>query len=133
MARTAKDLIDELRAEGERFQNKTADHSAVALVVAFENASEFVWNSDRNPLQKLSSLIDKGGEPVGLIGWIVVFEDDEETNKRALRMYSRALQEYASEQWVGNFLSALCTTCGEQLANEKGIELGRRLGDPELN
>src|SRR5215468_3806261 len=86
MARTTKDLIDELRAEGERFQKKTADHSAVALVVAFENASEFVWNSDRNPLQKLNSLIEKGGEPVGLIGWIVVFEDDEESSKRALRM-----------------------------------------------
>jgi len=118
MARTAKDLIDELRAEGERFQNKTADHSAVALVVAFEKASEFVWNSDRNPLQKLSSLIEKGGEPVGLLGWIVVL-DDEESSKRRLRIYSRALQEYASEEWVGNFLSALCSTCGEQIAKGK--------------
>src|SRR5262245_23561987 len=133
MARTTKDLIDELRAEGERFQNKTADHSAVALVVAFENASEFVWNSDRNPLQKLRSLIEKCGEPVGLLGWIVVVEYDEESSKRARRMYSRALQEYASEQWVDNFLSALCTTCGEQIAKEKGIELGRRIGDTELN
>src|SRR5215510_10107317 len=132
MARTAKDLIDELRAEGERFQNKTADHSAVALVVAFENSSEFVWNSDRNPLQKLSSLIEKGGEPVGLLGWIVVFVD-EEGSKRRLRIYSRALQEYASEEWVGNFLSALCTTSGEQIAKGKGIELGARIGDAELN
>src|SRR5262245_58316552 len=130
MRRTTKDLIEELRVEGERFQNKTADHSAVALVVGSENKPEFVWNSDRNPLQKLNSLIEKGGEPVGLIGWIVTL--DEESSRRKLRMYSRALQEYAHEEWVGSF-PAVCTTCGEQLANEKGIELGRRLGDPELN
>ena len=132
MRRTTKDLIDELRAEGERFQNKTADHSAVSLVVRFKNNSELVWDSDRNPLQKLNSLIEKGGEPVGLIGWIVAL-DDEESSRRKLRMYSRALQEYAHEEWVGNFLSALCTTCGEQIAKVKGIEVGRRLGDPELN
>ena len=132
MARTAKDLIDELRAEGERFQNKTADHSAVALVVAFDRNSEFVWDSERNPLEKLNSLMEKGGEPVGLIGWIVAFAE-EAGSRRRLRIYSRALQEYASEEWVGNFLSALRKTCGEQLAKEKGIELGARIGDTELN
>src|SRR5262249_55231898 len=120
MARTTRDLINELRAEGERFQNKTADHSAVALVIAFDRNPEFVWDSERHPLEKLNSLMEKGGEPVGLIGWIVSFAE-EAGSRRRLRIYSRALQEYASEEWVGNFLSALRKTCGEQLAKEKGI------------
>jgi hypothetical protein len=98
MARTIKDLIDELDAEGDRF-------TFVGLVVGFEKTSTFIWaheGSSRDRHEKLREAVRAGGEPVGMVGFV----KDPEGGK----FYARPLQEYIGEQWVENYLAKLLET-----------------------
>ena len=41
----------------------------MAIAVGFETKTEFVFDSDEHPLQKLNGLVEAGGEPIGLIAF----------------------------------------------------------------
>ena len=60
--KASKYLIKELSKEGARF-------TRVALVVGFEESSQFLWSDDPTNLEKLNTMIQSGGEPVGLIAF----------------------------------------------------------------
>jgi hypothetical protein len=86
------DLVNELREMSEGF-------TATALVVGFEATTDVVWNRDPDPLGKLKALVEKGGEPVGMIGYL--------NQGGVVAFYSRPLEEYAEEDWVQPYLERL--------------------------
>jgi hypothetical protein len=106
--RATADLIDELR-ECARKASQTA------LVVGFEAHTEFVWNDDDKPLEKLNDLVEQGGEPVGMIGFTL--------EKGKGKFHVRPLAEYAGEDWVKDYLLALVSQF-RALLPKKGVRLG---------
>lgn len=90
--RSTRDLIRELETESEKF-------TRTALVVGFENRTEFVWANEENKLSNLNSFVKDGGEPVGLAGITI--------NDGSAVFYSRPLEEFKAESWVNDYLEAL--------------------------
>jgi len=90
--RSTKDLINELQMEAVRL-------TAVAIAVGFEKKTKFVFAHEPDSLGELNALVQSGGEPVGLVGYLNV--------EGEARFYSRPLQEYADEEWVGGYLNSL--------------------------
>ena len=71
--RSTLDLIRELESEAAKF-------TALALIVGFEEHSEYVWNADgtaEQKLQKLNEMIGRGGKPVGFVGYVHQQEQGE--------------------------------------------------------
>ena len=95
--RTTVDLICELNTEAARY-------GTVMLVVGFEKHSEFVWSGEDKQLEKLNRLVEKGGEPVGLIAAI------KNEYGQVTRMMGRPLTEYQDERWVADYLKQLIET-----------------------
>ena len=103
-ARTTRDLVNELRgAAGEVL--------IAALVVGFDNHTEFVWSTDAEPLEKLDTLVSAGGEPVGIIT-----HDEQGT-------HARPLIEYQGEEWVEEYLISLLAQVRDTFRNA-GIRTG---------
>ncbi len=98
MARTTKDLIEELNRESKKF-------NSLALVVGFEKGSDFVYASDENSLEKLNGLIEAGGEPIGIIGFTL--------DSNIGTIYARALQEYQDKEWVHGYLGEMVEAIGQ--------------------
>jgi enhancing lycopene biosynthesis protein 2 len=64
--RSTKDLIDELHRDAD-----SGHYSFVALVLGFQNTTEFVISdegSNADQLTKLNSAIGAGGKPIGMLG-----------------------------------------------------------------
>ena len=91
--RTTADLVAELRTVA-------LDRSRAALVVGFDDRTEFVWANDPNALHLLNALVMNGGDPLG----VVTGSDDGEgaTNVRA-----QPLAEYAEAEWVEKYLISI--------------------------
>ena len=58
--RTTADLVDELHETAAR-------NDRAALVVGFDDRTEFVWASDPNPLHALNAHVRNGGDPLGVV------------------------------------------------------------------
>jgi hypothetical protein len=100
--RTTVDLIQELNEEANKF-------FTCALVVGFESTTTFVFSHQENQLERLNDAITHGGEPVGLIGCV--------KGEGKLTLCSKALLEYAGEEWVGNYLTKLLQTVATLLGH----------------
>jgi hypothetical protein len=75
--RTTKDLIRELQDE--------ADGAAfTALIVGLENTTLFVYANDEDPLSTLNRMIERGGEPVGLMRFMKTAKGEGEFKLRPL-------------------------------------------------
>ncbi len=63
--RSAEEMVQELDREASQF-------SVVAIVVAFDDTSRFVFHDDDSSktLTELRSMIEAGGEPFGLLGYV---------------------------------------------------------------
>jgi hypothetical protein len=63
--RSAEEMVQELDREASNF-------SVVAIVVAFDDTSRFVFHDDDSTktLTELRSMIEAGGEPFGLLGYV---------------------------------------------------------------
>jgi len=59
--RNSDAIVTELR-------EKAASYAFLALVVGFSEHSEFVFDFDKEPIQKLDEMIERGGIPLGFIG-----------------------------------------------------------------
>jgi len=131
--RTTGDLIQELKQEADLFAKKSqGEYWSIGLVVGFEKHTAFVFHGeDKEPLKKLNELVEKGGEPVGFVGWITLY--DELWDQKQIRVYTRALEEYADEHWVQGYLSKLVSEFGQRAAKVKGLSLGGPIKKPELN
>jgi hypothetical protein len=71
----------------------------VAIAVGFENDTKFVFSSQKQPLQELNQLIQKGGSPIGMLRF----------DKENLQIQGSFLpfEEYANEEWAKNYLAGL--------------------------
>ena len=97
--RKTSDLINELEAE-----TKTA--WLVAIAVAFNNETQFVFSSQNHTLDALNQLVKNGGSPIGLLRFV--------KENGSIQGYYRPFDEYANEPWVKEYFAGL-------LANAKEI------------
>ena len=58
--RKTSDLVNEMLKEAKGAW-------LVAIVVGFENETQFVFSSQKQPLGELNRLVQKGGSPIGLL------------------------------------------------------------------
>jgi hypothetical protein len=88
--RTLVDLVAELQetARGAR---------GAALIIGFEQHTEFVWSHDPYPLATLNSHVGNDGEPLGILR---VYGEEG-------RVQMRPLQEFAEQEWVEKYLLTL--------------------------
>ncbi|HWO40122.1 MAG TPA: hypothetical protein VNO32_66005 [Candidatus Acidoferrum sp.] len=110
--RSTADLIRELDAEEPYFR-------LVCLVVGFDNHSEFVFANDEQKLKKLNSLVQSGGEPVGLIGC--------DWGGGQFWVHTRSLVEFKNEAWVEEFLGRCVDELYEAIVALGTVESGTRL------
>lgn len=99
--RKTSDLVNEMfdEAKGAR---------VVAIVIGFENDTQFVFSTTPRPLEKLNALINSGGSPVGLLRF-----DREGTT---LQGSYRPFLEYESVTWANEYLAGLLKNAAEIIA-----------------
>jgi hypothetical protein len=90
--RKTSDLIDEMLAEAKKTW-------LVAIAVGFEGKTEFVFSSQRHPLEELNRLVKNGGSPIGLLRF------DRENS--AIQGSYRPFAEYENEEWAKKYLAGL--------------------------
>jgi hypothetical protein len=110
--RSTADLIRELDAEAPYFR-------LVCLVVGFENHTDFVFGTDAQKLKKLNSLVQSGGEPVGLVG--CDWGDGQFT------VHTRPLAEFENEAWVEEFLGRCIEWVHKAMVALGAVTSGTRL------
>jgi hypothetical protein len=95
MPRSTLDLIEELWARAEALWT-------CALVIGYEDHSEFVWASQgaRETLETLNGHLSAGGEPLGFIG-------ATRSEGGAMSLVIEALEEYKDEEWAEKLLFTL--------------------------
>lgn len=95
--RTTKDLIDEFEGEAENF-------TIAAIAVAFKHETKFVfYKRGKQPsmLEQLNEEVNKGGEPVGIVGIRRGAAAD------TLSIGWRTFAELEGETWVENYFDGL--------------------------
>jgi hypothetical protein len=107
--RTTADLVAELTAAA-------ADRGRAALIVGFDNRTEFVWATDPDPLDLLNAHVQNGGDPVGL-----VTGSDDVDGSTTVR--AQPLAEYEGEEWVEKYLITLLAEVRRSAA-ASGIDTG---------
>ena len=98
MERQPKDLINEMTREAMKF-------TSIGIAVGFESTTNFVWDYDEKKLETLERLIEDGGEPIGLIAYIV--SDIPGSTHANLRFHSRVFAEYTGESWAADYLKGI--------------------------
>jgi hypothetical protein len=100
--RTTRELINELGQEALLF-------TGIALVVGFEDNAKFVFYQEDEDacLKELNFLINKGGEPIGMVAYT--------QEHRNLKVTCRLLQEYQTEEWAKDYLKNLAASFQESL------------------
>ena len=100
--KSPKDYIDEMNRE-------QAERDFLVLGIAVkvgDQAAGFVFSRGIDPLEKLSAMMSKGGQPIGLIG----------VNRSAPPIpgliYTRLFAEYRSESWAEEYLNATTQAFG---------------------
>jgi hypothetical protein len=98
-------LIDELESDAQaakKLASGAKPFSLVALVVGFEDHTEFIFDhagDKETKLARLNDLISRQGEPVGKIAFVA--ESGNGT------IYAQPTQKYAEESWVCDYLKSL--------------------------
>lgn len=107
--RTTADLVAELR-------QTAAAHDRAAIVVGFDDRTEFVWATDPNPLGSLNAHVRSGGDPLGLVTGC-------DSGGGQTRVHARPLAEYEGAEWVEKYLIELLAAI-RRSASASGIESG---------
>jgi hypothetical protein len=107
--RTTADLVAELHDTASR-------NDRAALVVGFDDRTEFVWASDPNALHSLNAHVRNGGDPLGVVSGRR--QDAGSTSVRA-----RPLAEYEGAEWVEKYLIEVLAAV-RRSATESGIQAG---------
>ena len=107
--RTTADLVAELR-------EVATDGSAAALIVGFDDRTEFVWANDPDALHLLNTHMRSGGCPLG----VVTGSDDGEG---ATSVRAHPLAEYEGAEWVEKYLITLLAELRRRAA-ASGSETG---------
>ena len=90
--RKTSDLVNEMLKEAKGAW-------LVAIAVGFENETQFIFSSQKQPLGELNRLVQKGGSPIGLLR----FEKDDSQIQGSFRPF----EEYANEEWAQKYLAGL--------------------------
>jgi hypothetical protein len=96
--RKTSDLVNEMLKEAKNAW-------LVAIAVGFEQDTQFVFSSSRQPLGELNQLVQKGGSPIGLLRF------DKEDSQ--IQGSFRPFEEYADEEWAKKYLTGLLDNTGE--------------------
>jgi hypothetical protein len=107
--RTTADLVEELHESASR-------NDRAALVVGFDDRTEFVWATDPNPLNALNAHVRNGGDPLGVVTGL-------EYGRGATSVRARPLAEYEGAEWVEKYLIEVLAAV-RRSATESGIESG---------
>jgi hypothetical protein len=99
--RKTSDLVQEMVDEAKKAW-------LVAIAVAFEQETKFVFSSNSHPLEELNRLVKNGGSPIGLLRF-------DKENSSVQGSY-RPFDEYANEPWVTGYLAGLLENTGEIIA-----------------
>jgi hypothetical protein len=96
--RKTSDLVNEMLKEAKGAW-------LVAIAVGFEDDTQFVFSSRKQPLGELNQLVEKGGSPIGLLRF-----DKENSNVQGS---FRPFEEYENEEWAKKYLAGLLENTGE--------------------
>jgi hypothetical protein len=107
--RTTADLVAELH-------ETAAVHDRAALVVGFDDRTEFVWASSPDPLHALNAHVRNGGDPLGVL-------TGRRDGEGSTTVRARPLAEYESAEWVEKYLITLLAEV-RRSARASGIESG---------
>ncbi len=99
--RKTSDLVSEMLTEA-----KTAYLAAIA--VAFEQETEFVFSTQRQPLATLNRLVQRGGAPIGILRF--------EKEGNAVQGSYRPFTEYGGQEWAETYLAGLLDHTAEIVA-----------------
>jgi len=99
--RKTSDLVNEMLAEAKKAW-------LVAIAVGFEDDTEFVFSSQKQPLQELNRLIQKGGSPIGLLR----FDKENSSVQGSYRPFA----EYENAEWAKKYLEGLLDHTGDIVA-----------------
>ena len=102
--RNTADLVNEMLAEA-----KTA--WLVAIAVAFDAETKFVFSSGRQPLVELNQLVQRGGSPIGLLRF--------ERSGTSVQGSYRPFEEYADQEWVKDYFTGLLDHADEIVAESE--------------
>ena len=105
--RKTSDLVNEMLKEAKGAW-------LVAIAVGFENETQFVFSSQKQPLGELNRLVQKGGSPIGLLRF-----DKEGT---AIQGSFRPFEEYADEEWAKKYLAGLLDNTGEIIGLSQQVQ-----------
>jgi ABC-type phosphate transport system substrate-binding protein len=90
--RKTSDLVNEMQKEAKNAY-------LVAIAVGFENETRFVFSSQKQPLQELNQMVQRGGSPIGLLRF--------EKENLQIQGSFRPFEEYADQEWAKNYLAGL--------------------------
>jgi hypothetical protein len=96
--RKTSDLVNEMLTEAKKAW-------LVAIAVGFDNETKFVFSSQKQPLEELNRLVQKGGSPIGLLR----FDKEDSTIQGSYRPFD----EYEHVEWVKKYLSGLLDNTGD--------------------
>jgi hypothetical protein len=105
--RKTSDLVNEMLREAKNAW-------LVAIAVGFEQDTQFVFSSSKQPLGELNQLVQKGGSPVGLLRF-------EKENSHIQGSFC-PFEEYANEEWAKKYLAGLLDNTGEIVSLSQGIQ-----------
>jgi len=97
MTKTA-DLVNEMLAEAKGAW-------LIAIAVAFDTETKFVFSTERRPLEALNQLIKNGGSPIGLLKFIKV--------DGSVQGSYRPFEEYSGAPWVKEYFEGLLANARE--------------------
>ena len=97
MRKTA-DLVNEMLAEAKGAW-------LVAIAVAFDTETKFVFHTQSRPLESLNQLVRNGGSPVGLLRFVKV--------NGSLQGTYRPFEEYAAAPWIKEYFEGLLANAAE--------------------
>ncbi len=105
--RTTADLVAELHSTA-------ADNDRAALVVGFDDRTEFVWANDPDALSALNGHVRNGGDPLGVV-------TGRSQGERAVSVRAMPLAEYEGAEWVEKYLIQVLAAVRRSAA-ESGIQ-----------
>jgi hypothetical protein len=109
MTRTTSDLINELDS-AVTDQEASSGMTQTALVVGFNLECKMIFQNESNRLEKLNTMVQDGGKPLGFIKFVKTGND--------FQCLSKPLTGFEKNEKIQRILSELCTIVGKTMASE---------------
>jgi len=106
VTRTLSEIIEEFETLIE--DDLIHEKDMMALVVGFETETRFIFNKEPEKLEKLTAMVESGGNPIGFMRI--------ERSGKEMSIETKPLIEYVEEEQVKKYLDDLCQTAGKRIA-----------------